>query len=210
MTTNLARALLAVCLLAVVGCGGDDDDDRSAAPPPAATASPQTTPAPDPAPTETADSLSGAGIEPVTVAATNTDTALLTAVRAAAHDGYDRVVFEFSNEVPGYDVRYVGRPVRQDGSGNEVEVEGEFVVGVRMENALDADLSKPSAPRTYEGPNRFSPETPQVVELVRSGGFEGVLTWVVGLRDQADFRVATLQRPPRLVIDFRAGPTQTP
>jgi hypothetical protein len=35
------------------------------------------------------------------------------------------------------------------------------------------------------------------------GGFEGVLTWAVGLQDPVDFRVTTLQSPPRLVIDFR-------
>ena len=33
--------------------------------------------------------------------------ALLTDVRAARHPGFDRVVFEFRNGVPGYDVRYV-------------------------------------------------------------------------------------------------------
>ena len=72
-----------------------------------------------------------------------------------------------------------------------------------MENALDADLTKASAPLTYHGPMRFSPGTPDVAELVRSGSFEGVLTWVAGLRDRVDFRVRTLNAPPRVVVDFR-------
>ena len=149
------------------------------------------------------DTMAGAGTKPVVVKASNTSTALLTNIRAARHEGYDRVVFEFANALPGYDVRYVSRPVTEDASGRVIDVGGGFVVRVRMENALDADLSKESAPRTYKGPNRFTPATPEIAELVRSGGFENVLTWVVGLRDRVDFRVATLDAPPRLVVDFR-------
>lgn len=147
--------------------------------------------------------MAGASTAPVTVPATNAETALLADVRAARHEGFDRVVLEFLNILPGYDVRYVEPPVYQDGSGAEVRVEGAAVVQVRLESALDADLTQESAPRTYTGPNRFSPGTPEVVELVRAGGFEGVLTWVVGLRDRVDFRVLTLEDPPRLVVDFR-------
>jgi len=137
------------------------------------------------------------------VRAKNTETALLTGVRAARHEGFDRVVFEFRNDLPGYDVRYVKRPVVQDGSGAEVAVKGGFVVLVRMENALDADLTQESAPLTYKGPNRLSPGTPEVVELVRTGGFEAVLSWAVGLNDRVDFRVSALRNPARLVVDFR-------
>lgn len=147
--------------------------------------------------------MTGAGVDPVVVKATNHDTALLTQVRAARHEGFDRVVFEFANTLPGYDVRHVQPPVAQDGSGRPVPVAGAFVVRIRMENALDADLSQPSAPRTYSGPSRISPGTPEVAELASAGGFEGVLTWAIGLRDRVDFRVTTLAGPPRLVIDFR-------
>lgn len=149
------------------------------------------------------DTMAGASTKPVVVKATNTQTALLTDVRAARHEGYDRVVFQFSNAVPGYDVRYVERPIVEDGSGRTVNVDGAYVVRVRMENGLDADLSKASAPRTYTGPNRLAPGTPEVASLVRTGGFENVLTWAVGLRDRVDFRVLTLDSPPRLIVDFR-------
>jgi hypothetical protein len=188
----LAAALAGAALLA--GCGSHDDER------------PATTGATPAVPTETSggiDTMPNASTVPVTMPAANTDTALLTAVRAARHEGFDRVVFEFRNAVPGYDVRYIGRPVRQDGSGKEVTVAGAFVVQVRMENALDADLTQESAPATYKGPTRFSPGTPEVVELVRTGGFEAVLTWVAGLNDRVDFRVLPLQDPPRLVVDFR-------
>lgn len=197
---------LTLCLLALAlplgACGGDDGSDQRAGapsptPPPAATT---TAPAPPPG---GIDPLAGATTRPVVAAATNRDTALLTAVRAARHEGYDRVVFGFRNELPGYAVRYIPRPARQDGSGKAVPVDGDYIVQIRMENALDADLSKESAPMTYTGPARFSPATPVVAELARTGGFEGVLTWVVGLRDRVDYRVTTLTGPPRLVVDFR-------
>jgi hypothetical protein len=193
-------ALVAVALLA--GCGGGTqagDQSTRASPTPVAT------------PTSTAtvtppggiDTMSGASTRPVHAPATNRRTALLTDVRAARHEGFDRVVFQFRNALPGYDVRYVARPVRQDGSGKVVPLAGNAVVRVRMENALDADLTKPSAPMTYTGPQRFTPGTPEIAELARIGGFEGVLTWAVGLQDRVDFRVSTLTSPARLVVDFR-------
>ena len=93
--------------------------------------------------------------------------------------------------------------IHQDGSGRIVPIAGNHVVRVRMENALDADLTQPTAPSTYAGPGRFRPGTPAVVELARAGGFEGVLTWVAGLQDRVDLRVRTLTAPARLVVDFR-------
>lgn len=149
------------------------------------------------------DPLVGASTATVSTPATNPPVALLTAVRAARHEGYDRVVFEFRNVLPGYKVGYTARPVRADPSGEQVAVAGGPVVGVRFELALDVDLNEASAPATYTGPNRFTPGTPEVVELVRTGAFEGVLNWVVGLNDKVDFKVSTLQSPPRVVIDFR-------
>lgn len=200
----VARCLVLGAVL-VAGCGDDDgpvSSSRTASPPATSTTAGAAT-----VPTKTAepavDPLEGATDQPVTETATNTETALLTAVRAARHEGYDRVVFEFANAMPGYDVRYADGAVKAEGSGSDVEVDGDHAVIVRMENALDADLSKADAPLTYTGPRRFSPDTAVVSELVRAGGFEGVLTWAVGLDDRADYRVSALDGPPRLVVDFR-------
>jgi hypothetical protein len=70
-----------------------------------------------------------------------------------------------------------------------------------MEPALDADLTQESAPRTYLGPQRFSPDAAAIEELVRTGGFEAVLTWAVGVDQKRPFKVTRLESPARIVID---------
>ena len=180
----IVRALLLVVAAVLLGgCGGKDDEVPVTS---------TTTPVP---------TLEGASTEPAVWTGASTETELLTDVRAARHPGYDRVVFEFRSGVPGYDVRYVEPPVQADGSGEEVAVSGGAVLRVRMEPALDADLAQESAPRTYTGPTRFSPDTAAVVELVRTGGFEAVLTWAIGVDAKRSFRVTRLESPARIVID---------
>lgn len=199
----LAVALASLALASFAVACGDDDD------PVVDTSGPTTTSASSGnGSTTTAaggiDPMDDASTTPVSVAPAATDGhALLTDVRAARHEGFDRVVFEFANATPGYLVEYVAEPVHADGSGEEVAVDGEHVLLVRMENASGADLSKEEAPQTYTGPTRFDPGTPEVAELVRVGDFEGVLTWAIGVRDRVAFRVTTLGGPPRLIVDVQ-------
>jgi hypothetical protein len=191
----VARTLLVtIAALLLAGCGGGGYGGS------AATATTETTET-----TSTTLPLEGATTEPAVVKGTSTDVSLLTDVRAASHDGYDRLVFQFRNTLPGYDVRYVEPPVRADGSGDEVAVDGGAVLVIRMEPALDADLTQESAPQTYKGPTRFSPDTSAVVELVRTGGFEAVLTWAAGVDEKRPFLVTTLESPARLVIDVASS-----
>jgi hypothetical protein len=142
---------------------------------------------------------------PVSRTSSISETALLIDVRAAPHPGFDRVVFEFENGVPGYRVGYAERPILADGSGDEVAVTGGAVLVVRMEPALDADLTVESAPRTYTGPTRFAPDAAVVSELVRTGGFEAVLAWAVGVDKERPFRVTRFENPARIVLDIDVG-----
>ena len=193
----LAAAAAAVLLLA--GCGGTDDEPAVGTTSTATTTTGTTT-------GTTTSAIEGASTAPVVVQGTSEEVALLTDVRAARHEGYDRVVFEFGNVAPGYDVRYVQKPVQADGSGEDVPVHGGAVLLVRMEPALDADLTQESAPRTYRGPQRFTPDAAAVSELVRIGGFEAVLTWAAGVDEKRPFAVTRLERPPRIVIDIASSP----
>ena len=197
-----ARALLVLFMaLLLAGCGGNDDE----APPPGTTSTSEDVATTAPTGTTATSPLDPMSTDPVVASSASDEVALLTAVRAASHEGYDRVVFEFRNGAPGYDVRYVQRPVQADGSGEEVDVAGGSVLVVRMEPALDADLTKETAPRTYLGPARFTPDTSAVVELVRTGGFEAVLTWAVGVDEERPFRVTRLEQPARIVLDVATG-----
>ena len=83
---------------------------------------------------------------------------------------------------------------------------GNAFVSVRMEPASGFDLSVPEGELVYKGPRRLSGAnagTSVVQQVVRTGDFEAVLTWAIGLSDRVDFRVTELDGPPRLVIDFR-------
>ena len=124
MTRPLLAAQLALAAALLLACGGASRTTITTSPstsPTTATSSPTSTTATAPATSSTPqggiDTMAGAGTRPVHVTATNKQTALLTAVRAARHEGFDRVVFGFRNVLPGYDVRYVSRPIHQDPSG---------------------------------------------------------------------------------------------
>lgn len=203
----VAVALVGALLsLGVAACGDDDGGaiDTSGGPTTTSSLSSTTTAADE----NGIDPMTDASTSPVSVPVPATATggsSLLSAVRASRHEGYDRVVFEFTaaSSLPGYSVSYVDEPVIEDGSGKRVDVAGDHVVLVRMEHASGADLSKESAPQTYTGPTRFDPKTPEVAELVRTGDFEGVLSWAIGVRDRVAFRVTTLSSPARLVVDLQ-------
>ena len=198
----MRRALVLLAAAALAGCG--DDDEPTAAP---TTLAGTTTSATEtPTVTDGIDPLEGASTNPVTAEPTELDTALHERLAVARHEGYDRVVFQFRNALPGYRVEYVEGPLKEDGSGNPVRIQGNHYVVVRMEPASGFDLNTAEGVIVYEGPRRISGAdagTSVVREVVRTGDFEAVLTWAIGLEDRVDFRVLTLDGPPRLVVDFR-------
>jgi hypothetical protein len=141
----------------------------------------------------TADFPSGSG-----------EVALLADVRTGVHEGFDRIVLEFEgDEPPSYRVRYIDPPVREDGSGNEVEVEGSAFIEMHLAPAAGVDLSGDGEEfeQTYTGPTRLSPGGEVVRELVRTGDFEANLTWVAGVDGRGGFDVTVLTSPLRLVVD---------
>lgn len=195
----LPTLLLACALSAFAGCGSSSSSES--APPPAA----GTTTAPAPATTapETTDTLTGAGTNVVVGPSTAHATSLLDRVAVGHHEGYDRVVFQFRDEgLPGYRVEYVPPPLKEDGSGDPVDVAGSAFVLVRMEPASGFDLNTGEGELVYKGPKRL-PGTGVVKEVVRTGDFEAVLSWAIGLEAKVPFRVTTAASPSRLIVDFR-------
>lgn len=185
------------------GCGGSGPSTVTATVPTAPTAATSTATATSPAQTGGIDTMPGAGTTAVTAPA-QAKTALLATIRIARHEGYDRVVFQFANALPGYTISYVRPPFHEDGSGKPIAVAGSAFVFVRMEPASGYDLTNDKP--VYQGPRRVegaAQGTSIVREAVRTGDFESVLGWVVGLEEQVDSRVLRLHDPPRLVVDFR-------
>src|SRR5690606_24790448 len=70
---------------------------------------------------------------------------------------FDRIVFEFEApaEEPSWRVGYVEPPVRQDGSGDPVAVEGTAFLELRLTPASGVDLSGEEPRETYAGPLRM-------------------------------------------------------
>ncbi len=193
---------MTAALLAVSGCGGSD---KSSAPT-GGYSLPSPTPTTSTTATGAIDPLEGAGTTPVKGAATGSETALLERIAVGRHEGYDRVVFQFQNVLPGYRIEYVQPPLKEDGSGKPVDVQGAAVVVVRMEPASGFDLNTGEGVLIYKGPKRIDGSaagTSVVREVVRTGDFEAVLSWAIGLSDKVDFRVRTATSPSRLIVDFR-------
>ena len=189
----------AVCLLPLAaGCGAD-----SPAPAP-------TTDSPTPAPTTDSPAGTAPVVDPAQdpppfprgTARQTADSAgeqdlVLTDVRAAAHDGFDRVVLEFSGAGrPGWTVNYVDRAV-MDGSGEVVDLAGGTVLDVY------ASGTTWPAPGYYSGPTRVDPaDGGDVRDLYVAGTFEGYTQVLAGIEGgQVPFRAFALTDPPRLVVD---------
>jgi hypothetical protein len=132
--------------------------------------------------------------------ATNTarpaETILLTGVSIDATDCVDRVEFAFKPTAagpPGYRISYLpaDRALVEDGSGAPIAVKGTAYLVVRFEPAATADISSEVLQRTYTGPKRLAapPGAHAVREVVKSGDFEAVLTWVIGVDGHRPFTV---------------------
>ena len=75
-----------------------------------------------------------------------------------------------------------------------------------MEPASGFDLNTGEGDLVYKGPKRLdgsSAGASVVKEVVRTGDFEAVLSWAVGLDSKVPFRVTTATSPSRLIVDFK-------
>lgn len=202
-----ARFLPVLLALLLAACNSSQDPTvQAGGDASATTAAPATT-----APGTSAPPVGAAPVAPPISTPAVDPRAHLTAVRAAASPdqaGGSRVVFEFDSVVPGYRIDYVQRPVTEDGSGDEVAVTGAALLEVRFENAAGARLEGEKVILTYTGPDRVKAgDGGAVIEVVDAGDFEGLVTWVVGLRQRVPaLSVSTLTGPSRLVIDVPAPP----
>lgn len=211
------KALLAVALALVlaltVACGDDGEGGGST---PAATSPAATSPAvwvdvtPEPSSCPAPSTEPGASPEPTPVFQGGREpveeegpavppVAILYDVRTGCHESYDRIVFDFRDNAPGYRIEYVEPPISQDGSGFPLDIAGEAFLYVRFSTAQAHDDAGNS---TYTGPREITPGLESISEMEMAGDYEGYVTWGIGLPEELDFHVTTLEDPYRVVIDI--------
>jgi len=124
----------------------------------------------------------------------------VTGIRIAHHDGYDRLVIDFSSgttAVPQYDLtRQNSSTFVRDASGQPVTLEGSAGIRAVLRNS---DIASGVA-------SDLKPRLPQIREVANIGNFERVVSYGVGLKTAACFRVLELSGPTRLVIDVQTPP----
>lgn len=127
----------------------------------------------------------------------------VVAVRAAHHDGFDRVVFELDGQEagqPGWRVGYVDEPSQQ-GSGDAVEVDGSAYLQVML-----TGTGYPFDTGAEEFTGTTDPSGTTAVEQVVTGGvYEGQAQAFIGLDSEQPFRVFRLENPARVVVDVQTS-----
>lgn len=185
-------------LVAMTSAACDDSADSGA---------PNTTGRPRPTTTTTTSPATTTSTVPF-VAATETVTiegdrsAFLDDLRVARHDGFDRVVLQFADQVPApFPIRYLDEAPSEDCVFDKPT--GAAVLHMRIPRATGFDTSADPPRKYYDGPQTVRGDTSVVTETVITCDFEMVLTVAIGVRQRAPFRVTQLENPPRLVIDVQ-------
>ena len=193
--------LIVILLAAVAATGCTDSSGGSGGSPAATTAPPGSAATTGPG---TATTTATEGWTTATKAGTNNpkvpeDMPMLVAIRTGSHDGYDRVVLEFRNDLPSWRVGYVDQVTSE--SGATVPLEGEASLFVQVDPAWGHDQNTPPYAATYTGPRSLTPRYPTLRQVRWVDEFEGHLTFGIGLQHRVGFRVLELRGPARLAID---------
>ncbi|MET8005816.1 AMIN-like domain-containing (lipo)protein [Nonomuraea glycinis] len=121
--------------------------------------------------------------------------ALVTGVRVARHDGFDRVVVDFKDDIPGYAVRWTSK-VETEGAGKAIDLKGGRALHVML---------IPAVAHTEEGTPTWSGTSAEpltaVTGIVSTGDFEGHVGIALISDRTRTFRVKEYTGPSRLVID---------
>ncbi len=203
--TALLTLFATVALTVLAACNGDGSTPTTPTsdaiqPPPGPTVLESTSTPPDSVATSTPPAFQGSrGPEELQVL--DPEVAYLSDVRTGRHDeGFDRVTFEFEGGTTGYRIEYVGPPITEDPSDLPVAIGGNAFLRVVFFTASAVDLST-DTPRVTCCVSVIMTGFPSLVDLKETGDFEATLLYVLGLSEEVDFRVGTLQNPYRIYID---------
>jgi hypothetical protein len=173
-------AALLVLAFALGGCGSNSSDEQAAS----------TQPSSPPTATITTTWCSVFGTSTSPQKSSSNETLYLRNIALESGDCTSTVSFKLEPkaQVLGYEVSYQPADTAkvEDGSGNPVEIAGDAFLVVKLKPAMTAKIDGDQVTKTYTGPNRL-PGTDPVTEVVKTGDFEGVVTWVIGLDRELPF-----------------------
>ena len=191
-------AAFAVLAVALAGCGGKSSDEQAAS----------TLPISPPTASMTTSYCLAGGDSTSPQKSSSTETLYLSHVALRSDDCSSTVSFELEPKakVLGYEVSYQPADTAkvEDGSGNPVEIAGDAFLVVKLKPAMTAKIDGDEVTKTYTGKNRL-PGTDPVTEVVKTGDFEGVVTWVIGLDRELPFSVEPRVDTLDVVIDSSEG-----
>ncbi len=193
--------------VALVGCGPTSSafvsptptPTTSASSSPTATASPvpSSSPSDTPTPQPTAGLLAGFTCADASGGSEQSGSGVVS-VRVGQHDGYDRLVIEFSGPIPSYKVQ------RRSGTSFTTSPRGQTVT-LRGTNGVLVVIHPILNWTSYSGPSAFQPDYPVLREARQVENFEGYQQWALGIQGSPCLRVTTLTSPSRLVVDVAAA-----
>jgi hypothetical protein len=184
-------AVIVVLAFAVAGCGSGSSDNEAASPTTTST-SPTTTSTSPPSMQTVPDCMPSpnASTSPQKSSNENRETMYLTNVTAGADKCTAKVVFGFEEQAPGPGFEASYQPAStakiEDASGNPIDIDGDAFLVVKLNPAMTAKIDGEQVNKTYAGPRRL-PGTDPITEVVKTGDFEGVVTWVIGLDSKRSF-----------------------
>lgn len=121
-------------------------------------------------------------------------------VRVGTHEGYDRVVMEYSGPgTPGFFTSYVDTPLQQ-ASALPLDVAGNAYLELMIHGTPMANLSANQA-LVKTGPMAL--ETGNIAGITHGGVFEAATQYVIGLDRARAYHAYTLENPPRVVVDIQ-------
>ena len=127
--------------------------------------------------------------------------AVLRDVRLGVHPeegGWDRIVFEFGDDLPPGTVSYVPA-VTACGSGAPVMMRGTAILAVRFSQAAaHTEAGQPTVAR-----NVIPGAGQTILEARQTCDFEGEVAWAIGVAGRQRFKVTLLANPRRVVIDIK-------
>ena len=121
-------------------------------------------------------------------------------VRAGSHDGFDRVVFEYSGPgKPGVIAGYNPDP-RQQASGYPLDVPGNAYLEIMIQGTPMMMMS-PREDLIPTGPVGVA--AGGVTSEVHGGVFEADTQYIIGLDRERPYQVYIMENPTRVVVEFQ-------